>query len=125
VHSLSELNNILQECILLFTSEPYTSTVSLLNRSKIRNSLDTSVVVKNPSKYHPVPVVITVLYLFSIAEMAFQWYGTKSEFVDNGDTRQSVFLALAFSGVPRWLNTASNISNCVVFLIADGLLVRA
>jgi hypothetical protein len=122
--SLSELNNILQECTPSFTLEPYTSTVSLLNCSRIRYSWDTSAVVNNPSKYHPVPVVITVLYMFSIAEMAFQWYGTKSEFVDNGDTRQSVFLALSFSGVPRWLNTASNISNCIVFLIADGLLVR-
>ncbi|KAF8186763.1 hypothetical protein BJ912DRAFT_926918 [Pholiota molesta] len=76
---------------------------------------------KNPSKYQPVPAAITVLYLVGILYTAVQWFSTKLQFVDNGETRDSVFLAI--NSAPPWVPITLNVSACITFAIADGLLI--
>ncbi|KAF8173641.1 hypothetical protein BJ912DRAFT_931871 [Pholiota molesta] len=76
---------------------------------------------KNASKQHLVSAAITMLYLSSIFGTSVQWYDTKWQFVDNGDSRDLVFLAF-FEG-PGWDLVALNTTNCITFAIADGLLI--
>jgi hypothetical protein len=51
-----------------------------------------------------------------------QWYVIKWQYVDNGDTRDSVFLSLYT--FPRWSGLVVDISSYISYVIADGLLVR-
>jgi hypothetical protein len=51
-----------------------------------------------------------------------EWYLIKWEFVDNGDTRDSVFLSLYTT--PQWSALVIEISSYISYVIADGLLVR-
>jgi hypothetical protein len=74
------------------------------------------------SKSALVSAAITILYLDVMVGAGFQWYITKWQFVDNGDTRDSVFVSLYT--VPLWSGLVSDISSYISYVIADGLLVR-
>ncbi|KAF8160316.1 hypothetical protein BJ912DRAFT_1101230 [Pholiota molesta] len=76
---------------------------------------------RSASKRYIVPATITALFTCNLLFTAVSWYITKWQFVDNGDTRESVFISLF--ELPHWLNVASNIPYFLSFVLADGLLI--
>ncbi|KAF8186757.1 hypothetical protein BJ912DRAFT_451579 [Pholiota molesta] len=76
---------------------------------------------RRSSKSALVSAAITILYLSVMVGVACQWYMTKWQFVDNGDTRDSVFLSLYT--IPRWSGLVTDISFYISIVIADGLLI--
>lgn len=67
-----------------------------LNYARIFKIYQTGIyiVTRNASNRRLVPAAITVLYLSNVVGFGVQWYSTKWEFVNNGDTRNSVFQSL-------------------------------
>jgi hypothetical protein len=63
-----------------------------------------------------------MLFLCNVVLLGLQWYLTKWQFVNNGDNRDSVFLA-AFE-LPNWVYIVVDTSTYAIFALADGLLVR-
>ncbi|KAF8160308.1 hypothetical protein BJ912DRAFT_1069457 [Pholiota molesta] len=76
---------------------------------------------RSASKRYIVPATITALFTCNILITAVNWYTTKWQFVDNGATRQSVFISLFEP--PRWVDLASDIPYFLSFVLADGLLI--
>ena len=62
-----------------------------------------------------------MLYLLSIAQLAIQWQLLQSSFVDNGETRKTIFLTTFFN--PVWATLASQGCTAATNILADGLLV--
>ncbi|KAF8186724.1 hypothetical protein BJ912DRAFT_451279 [Pholiota molesta] len=73
------------------------------------------------SKSALVSATITILYLDVMVGAGCQWYMTKWQFVDNGDTRDSVFLTLYMA--PEWSGLVAGISFGISYVIADALLI--
>ncbi|KAF8188736.1 hypothetical protein BJ912DRAFT_968361 [Pholiota molesta] len=76
---------------------------------------------RSASKRYVVPVTITALFLCNIIQTGFQWYAIKLAFVDNGATRDSVFVSLF--DLPKWVYVAVDIPAYVGYVLADGLLI--
>ncbi|KAF8188730.1 hypothetical protein BJ912DRAFT_1042509 [Pholiota molesta] len=76
---------------------------------------------RSSSKHRLVPATITLLYLSSMIQTGLQWYITKWQFVNNGDSRNSVFQSLI--GTPEWSDVLYNIAAYSGFVLADGLLI--
>jgi hypothetical protein len=91
-------------------------------RSNITYSRGRYTATRSSSKNVLVSAAITILYLSLTVGAGCQWYITKWQFVDNGDTRDSVFLS--FNTAPQWSVLVFNISLYVSFVTADGILVR-
>ncbi|KAF9471984.1 hypothetical protein BDN70DRAFT_925900 [Pholiota conissans] len=72
-------------------------------------------------KRYLVPATVTIIYLCNVVECGIQWYSTKWQFIDNGDTRDTVFMAL-FT-YPSRLVVPANVLNIVVLVLSDGLLI--
>ena len=65
--------------------------------------------------------VITMLYLITIAQLAIEWQLLQSSFVDNGETRETIFIKNYFT--PAWALLATDCCTAVTNILADGLLV--
>ncbi|KAF8186711.1 hypothetical protein BJ912DRAFT_1143785 [Pholiota molesta] len=78
-------------------------------------------VPRKPSNHRVIPATITIQCLSSIVYTGLQWYELERQFVDNGDTRDSIFLSLY--ATPVWLVLASDIAIYIVLVLADGLLI--
>ena len=68
-----------------------------------------------------VTATITMLYVLSTAQLAIQWQQLQSNFVDSGETRETIFIA-SFN-TPAWAELASYGCNAATNILADGLLV--
>ena len=64
---------------------------------------------------------MTLLYMLGIIQLGIQWYVSCWNFVDNGDTRESVFVSLFEA--PVWTRLGINIALFSMCILADGLLV--
>ncbi|KAF8162114.1 hypothetical protein BJ912DRAFT_1006660, partial [Pholiota molesta] len=71
--------------------------------------------------YFPPPTTVSMLYLCNLVGFGVQWYNTKWEFINNGDTRDSVFESLYI--VPNWFFVAEDTPAYIAFVLADGLLI--
>lgn len=80
------------------------------------------VVARSSSQRFLVPTAVTMLYLSNLVGFGVQWYNTKWDFINNGDTRDSVFQSLYI--VPTWFYIAEDTPAYIAFILADGLLVR-
>ena len=76
---------------------------------------------RKASQARVVTTTITMLYLLSIAQLAIQWQLLQSSFVDNGETRKTIFLTTFFN--PVWATLASVGCTGATTILADGLLV--
>ena len=79
------------------------------------------IVTRKASQARIVTATITMLYLFSIAQLAIVWQQLQSSFVDSGETRQTIFLATFFA--PAWSTLTLVACGAVTNILADGLLV--
>ncbi|KAF8180185.1 hypothetical protein BJ912DRAFT_634111 [Pholiota molesta] len=59
--------------------------------------------------------------LCNVVQTGLQWYATKWQFVDNGDTRDSVFVSLF--DTPNWSSIVGSILVFTCFVLADVLLI--
>lgn len=69
--------------------------------------------------------MITLIYVGVIGQLALQWYTTKSVFVNNGESRETAFLATYSddSNVSFWITVVANLCVATVTVLADTLLV--
>ena len=79
------------------------------------------IVTRKGSQAAVVTATITMLYLFSIAQLAIGWWLLQSNFVDNGETRETIFIATF--NAPVWTTIASVACTAATNILADGLLV--
>ncbi|KAF9477084.1 hypothetical protein BDN70DRAFT_995196 [Pholiota conissans] len=76
---------------------------------------------RESSKRYLVPITVSLLYLSNLATFGLNWYSTKFQFVNNGEDRDTVFLAT--------FNTQQNIAaadlafNIVSLVLGDALLI--
>ena len=73
------------------------------------------------SQARVVIATITMLYLLSMAQLAIEWHLLQWSLVDNGETRQSIYLTTFLS--PTWAEFTSGGLIGVINILADGLLV--
>ncbi|KAH9478010.1 hypothetical protein JR316_0010244 [Psilocybe cubensis] len=64
---------------------------------------------------------ITMLYVFAVVGLGFNWALLQWYFLKNGDTRQTVFASLYT--VPRWILSVKNMFVFGMLLISDGLKI--
>lgn len=64
---------------------------------------------------------ISMLYVFGVVGLGFDWALLQWFFLKNGDTRQTVFVSL--STVPGWFLSVRNMFMFGMLLISDGLKV--
>ncbi|PPQ75477.1 hypothetical protein CVT26_015960 [Gymnopilus dilepis] len=64
---------------------------------------------------------ISLLYLLYVAELSITWYQTQQAFVDNGDTRETVFTAAFFS--TNWVTFVDDVIFFLMAGLADGLMI--
>ena len=79
------------------------------------------IVTRKGSQATVVTATITMLYLLSITQLAIAWQLLQSSFVDNGETRETIFIT-TFNN-PVWVIPASVACTGVTNILADGLLV--
>ena len=79
------------------------------------------IVTRKASQARVVTATITMLYLLSIAQLAIQWQVSQSIFVDNGETRETIFIKTFFG--PVWTQLAVVGCTGATNILADGLLV--
>ena len=79
------------------------------------------IVTRKGSQARVVTATITMLYLLSITQLALQWQTLQSNFVDSGQTRETIFIASFFT--PVWAELASYGCIATTNILADGLLV--
>ncbi|KAF9477403.1 hypothetical protein BDN70DRAFT_881235 [Pholiota conissans] len=68
-----------------------------------------------------VPVTISTLYLCNVAYFGLEWYDTKWQFIDNGESRDTIFFS--FLVTPAKIHTPGNIVNTVILVLSDVLLI--
>ena len=73
------------------------------------------IVTRKGSQATIVTATITMLYLLSIAQLAIAWQQLQSNFVDSGETCETIFI--------YWAELASAGFNAVTNILPDGLLV--
>ena len=78
------------------------------------------IVTKKASQARVVTATITMLYLLSIAQLAIQWHLFQWTFVDNAETRETIFIA---TYDPGWSLLACQCCTVATIILADGLLV--
>ena len=103
---------------------PYTSMASVfttISCSFFFNDL-IGIVTRKGSQAIVVTATITMLYLLSITQLAIQWQVLQWSFVDNGETRETIFIANYYS-IPAWAQLASAVCIATTNILADGLLV--
>ena len=72
-------------------------------------------------KARVVTATLTMLYLLSLAQLAIWWQELQWSFVDNGEARETIFIATWYN--PTWVPLASDSCTAVSNILADGLLV--
>jgi len=80
------------------------------------------IVTRKASQATVVIATITVIYLLNIAQLAIQWQLLQSSFLDNGETREKIFITTFLN--PAWATLASQGCTAATNILADGLLVR-
>ncbi|PPR00850.1 hypothetical protein CVT26_012485 [Gymnopilus dilepis] len=65
---------------------------------------------------------ITILYVAYLVQVAIEWYSAKQAFINNGTTRESIFISF-FLG-PGWETYVTDICTFVVAIFADALLEK-
>ena len=76
---------------------------------------------RKTSQTRVVTATITVLYLLNIAQLAVTWQASQSIYVDNGETRKTIFNATLVP--PAWATFGVQIVTATTNILADGLLV--
>ncbi|KAF9475168.1 hypothetical protein BDN70DRAFT_957829 [Pholiota conissans] len=81
--------------------------------------------IQQRSKHYAVAVTISVLYITNIAAFSIQWYTTKFQFIDNGVSRDTIFVTTyTESGTDIIaLRITLEILTVVSFVLSDGLLI--
>jgi hypothetical protein len=77
-------------------------------------------VTRKTSQTRIVTATITMLYLLNMAQLAIQWRLLQLNFVDNGETRERIFVENFASA---WAALASQSCIAASNILADGLLV--
>ena len=77
---------------------------------------------KKTSQSTLVITAISLLYLVNIVDLAVEWFFLKVVFITNGETRSTAFGAVSQTVALQTL--LSDIFTTIVFVVADGLLVR-
>ena len=85
----------------------------------------TVIVTRKASRARVVTATITMLYLLSISQLAIEWQMLQWNFVDSGETRETMFITTYSTGcpAPAWVKLASNCCLAATNILADGLLV--
>lgn len=78
-------------------------------------------VTRNASQRRLIVATITAIYVLSVVQLGFQWWGLNWEFITNGDSRDTVFFALVVT--PTWFSALGFLCTLLVLILADGLLV--
>ncbi|KDR69420.1 hypothetical protein GALMADRAFT_919949 [Galerina marginata CBS 339.88] len=73
------------------------------------------------SRQRMVVVIITALYSNGVLQLGLQWWYLKLAFVNNGTTRGDTLEA--FFVAPLWLEVISDLSQMVMLVLADVLLI--
>ncbi|KDR81224.1 hypothetical protein GALMADRAFT_136254 [Galerina marginata CBS 339.88] len=68
-----------------------------------------------------VVVAISLLYLLALVNLGLQWWLMQWSFVDNGQTRNTVFFTVY--NLPPGVHITSSIQGFLTIILADGLLV--
>ncbi|KAF9471542.1 hypothetical protein BDN70DRAFT_938870 [Pholiota conissans] len=76
---------------------------------------------RHPSKRSLVPITVSILYMSNLAVFGIQWYTTKSQFIDNDQSRATIFLA-TIEGDQR-LDVGVDIGNAISVVLSDALLI--
>ncbi|KAF9477079.1 hypothetical protein BDN70DRAFT_934500 [Pholiota conissans] len=78
-------------------------------------------VTRNVSSRYFVPVTVSVVYLCNLAGLSMQWYITQWQFVENGQDRDTVFIATM--NTPPKISTAVYIISLFGLVLGDSLLI--
>ncbi|KAF9474461.1 hypothetical protein BDN70DRAFT_936647 [Pholiota conissans] len=76
---------------------------------------------RQPSKRYLVPGTVCLLYLSNLVAFGIQWNSTKSQFVDDGATRDTIFLSLLDTQVAMFV--AVTFMNAISLVLSDVLLI--
>ncbi|KAF9474051.1 hypothetical protein BDN70DRAFT_936945 [Pholiota conissans] len=76
---------------------------------------------RQPSKHTLVPITVSLLYLSNLAVFSIQWYITKLQFIDNDQSRTTIFLATIESN--QRLTAGVDIGNTISLVLSDALLI--
>ncbi|KAF9472935.1 hypothetical protein BDN70DRAFT_937817 [Pholiota conissans] len=76
---------------------------------------------RHPSKHSLVPITVSLLYLSNLAVFGIQWYITKLQFINNDQSRTTLFLATIESD--QSLAVGVDIGNAISLVLSDGLLI--
>ena len=79
------------------------------------------IVTRKTAQTRVVTATITALYLLNMAQLALAWQLSQSIYVDNGETRETIFDATFFPA--PWAGYGSQILSATSNILADGLLV--
>ena len=80
------------------------------------------IVARRGSQVGVVISTITMLYLLSIVQIALSWQLLQSNFVDSGETRETIFIT-TFNNLGPWALLVSQGCIAATNIVADGLLV--
>ncbi|KAF9475174.1 hypothetical protein BDN70DRAFT_957832 [Pholiota conissans] len=79
--------------------------------------------IQKRSKHYAVAITISVLYISNIAAFSLEWYSTKLQFIDNGASRDTIFVAIYTNGPDVAVSIALEILTAVSLVLGDGLLI--
>ncbi|KAF8887243.1 hypothetical protein CPB84DRAFT_1849891 [Gymnopilus junonius] len=77
---------------------------------------------RKTAQRHIVIATITALYIFNVIIFAGQWWLIQWEFITNGQTQDSIYVAYMFVS-PEWLNLVIDVMSVLTIVLADGLLI--
>ncbi|KAF9471581.1 hypothetical protein BDN70DRAFT_938840 [Pholiota conissans] len=76
---------------------------------------------RHPSKHSLVPITVSMLYMSNLAVFGIQWYITKLQFINNDQSRATIFLAMIESD--QRLDVGVDIGSTISLVLSDGLLI--
>jgi len=95
------------------------SVLTTMNSSLLNDLI--VIVTRKASHATVVTATITMIYVLNVAQLAIQWQLLQSSFVDNGETRETIFITTFLN--PAWATLASQCCTAATNILADGLLV--
>lgn len=99
----------------------YIYTVSARSKNT-KYSNQNIIVTREVPQSRVVLFTVTMLYIMVITQLGLQWFIVKKAFVNNGESRESIFLS--YPDEPWWFILVSDICLYLASVLADVLLVR-
>jgi len=108
--------------MLLFTALLFIYIVSKTSFIYVNESAHVVQVTRKASQSRFVVIMMTTLFALGMFQLGVQWGLLKWQFVNSGQTKETVFLS--FYLIPTWSAVANAFALYGSFLLADMLLVR-